>query len=219
MEFPYVWLCLFSRRFHYFFYVLCLEFLSVIRHKDFPSVLSFGVHCASCSWMGTYFLSLRSFSPVVLLKNCSMTSTWDPPPLRYMLFLSLWKHKNKENPTKKRVWFILANCSWAWVLPWSVVNGPSFTPVKKTDFPFSHSSCYLWIASWLFVPMFPPLRCVWKVWFPYHCSPLLALTIFLPSPPRRSLSPEGRDMIDILSGVNIPKSPSLCTLIRCGSLC
>lgn len=44
--------------------------------------------------------------------------------------------------------------------------------------------CRLWVH--IYLPC-----CVWEMWFPYHCSSPLS------PPPRRSQSPEGRDVIDI----------------------
>lgn len=61
---------------------------------------------------------------------------------------------------------------------------------------------------------------VWKVVFPWHHPPSIALIIFLPPLCHRSLTLEGRGLIKTSHlGLSAPNSLTLCTLSGCGSLC
>lgn len=73
-----------------------------------------------------YILSILSSPPALL---------WSSSPTRYppkFIFLSLKK-------IKKKTWvcFVLSNYSWAWGLPWTVVERPTVTSSEKMIFPFS----------------------------------------------------------------------------------
>lgn len=99
-------------------------------------------------------------------------------------------------------------CSWAWVLPWSMIGMPSVTPLKKTDFPFP-CRFLLQIASWLGVrpvstspspwwaklvrhnPSYVDDPCCALKTPRYHPSPL-ALRIFPPPFQLRFLSLDSR---------------------------
>lgn len=58
------------------------------------------------------------------------------PPRSSSTFLPIQLHvlslkKQKQNPQKCGVHFVLANYSWWWGLSWSVVNIPSVTPLEE----------------------------------------------------------------------------------------
>lgn len=54
----------------------------------------------------------------------------------------------KSNQTKPKIWFVLANYSWAWGLLWGVVHIFRETPLDKTRIYFPSRS-QLQTASWL----------------------------------------------------------------------
>lgn len=107
----------------------------------------------------------------------------DPPQppysLSFMLFLSLkppppTTTKTHTHTLKCGVFLDLANYSWAWVLSQSMVNVPSVSPLKKTDFPFP-SFYQLQIDSWLgveqcttFLSLYLHFLCLCSSYACYH---------------------------------------------------
>lgn len=68
-----------------------------------------------------------------------------------IMFL-LFKKKEIKN---HRVCFVLAKCSQPWGLPWSVVDIPGVTPLKKSEFPSPVAIvCKHFYLGWDSVPTF-----------------------------------------------------------------
>lgn len=157
-----------------------------------------------------------------------------------MLSLSLLK--------QNRVQFVSANHSWAWGLPWTVVNISSVTSLQKTDFS-SPGDYQLMIVFWLgggnsvlsllgawilpcICSVLPAMIsvsshipcCIWKTLLPSRYAPPLPpldLAVFSPSVPCRSTSFEGKGIIIKTSylKLRIAKSFILCISTCWGFLC
>jgi hypothetical protein len=65
---------------------------------------------------------------------------------------------------------VLASDSWAWGLPWSIVDVPSYNLLEKTGSHFA-GGCQLQTASWL-----GTRSCSYSVSWPLQLHPLLLIT-------------------------------------------
>lgn len=157
--------------------------------------------------------------------------------------------KPKQNETTNSqiyhgVYFVLANYSWAWGLPWSVVDIPSEIPLEKTDLLFA-SEYQLQIAYCL-LPLLSVGVCldpVWILYVPPQCQrsylhqsllhldlvslghryshPLpLAVRIFLSPLPHipECVGDGSRGLKTFHLGLTAPKCLTLRMLSNCGSL-
>lgn len=93
-----------------------------------------------------YIFILWEFHTAYICHSLSPTSQLLPTHLILCFFLSKTKAKGKATE-EHRVWFVLANYSYAWGLAWSMGDTQCHS-FKESRFSFSKNH-HLWIAHWL----------------------------------------------------------------------
>lgn len=108
---------------------MCIQSYTLFSYLNYSLGISYSI------FLLYYFQSPRS-TPTVHPTSCSF---------------SLKKKEIKNH----RVCFVLAKCSQPWGLPWSVVDIPGVTPLKKSEFPSPVAIvCKHFYLGWDSVPTF-----------------------------------------------------------------